>query len=208
MTGLVIDRCRRAATYAVLIALAVAYAASLAIFARTDRRPAGVPRADVQSPLPIPLSQPVRIGDGGCAGCRRSGWAAPAQDWAWTIDDVATLAFAAPTARGLEARELVFDIDAGAFLPRGARRTLRVSIGGEVVGEVQFAATDPMNVAFFSGGHFVHSLPVPGRLVTAGPSVLIEFHMASIGSPRQYYLAADRRELGVAVRSVSFGIAP
>jgi hypothetical protein len=47
---------------------------------------------------------------------------------------------------------IVFDIDAGAFVPRETRR------------------------------------------------------MPSIGSPRQHYLAADRRELGVAVRSVSFRI--
>lgn len=208
MTDLAADRRRRAATYVVLIALGVAYAASLAIFVRTDRRPPGVPRADVQPPPPIPLSEPVRIGYGGCGGCRRSGWAAPDQDWAWTIDDTATLAFSAPTAPGLEARELVFDIDAGAFLPRDARRTLRVSIGGEVVGVVQFLATDPMNIVFFSGGHFLHSFRVPGRLMTGGPSVLIELHMATIGSPRQHYLAADRRELGVAVRSVSFRIAP
>jgi hypothetical protein len=48
---------------------------------------------------------------------------------------------------------------------------------------------------------------VPGRLLTAAPMVLIELHMASIGTPRMYYLNSDRRELGVAVRSLSFRIA-
>lgn len=204
MTEIAADWRRRAATYVVLIALGVAYAASLAVFVRADRRPPGAPRGNVQRPPPIPLSEPVRIGDGGCGGCRRSGWAAPEQDWAWTIEDSATLMFATPNAPGLEARELVLDIDAGAFLPRDARRTLRVSIGGEVVGVVEFLATDPKNAALFAGGHFVHSFEVAGRLI--GPNVLIELYMPSIGSPRRYYLGADRRELGVAVRSVSLRI--
>jgi len=160
----------------------------------------------MQPPPPVALSEPVRIGYGGCGGCRRSGWAAPEQDWAWAIDDTATLAFSVPTAPGLGAHALVLDIDAGAFLPRDARRTLRVSIGGDVVGVAQFDAADPENAAFFTGGHFVHSFKVPGRLMTAGPSVLIALHMPSIGSPRRHYLGADRRELGVAVRSVSLRI--
>ena len=115
--------------------------------------------------------------------------------------------FAPPAVPGLDARELILDIDAAPFLIRGMRRTLRVSIGAEVVGEVQFLATDPMIPAFFTGGHLVNSFQVPGRLVTAAPTVLIELHMAPVGTPRMYYLNSDRRELGVAVRSVTFRIA-
>jgi hypothetical protein len=207
MTGLAVDRRRRAATYAVLIALGLAYAASLAIFVRADRGPAGTPRTDTLPPVEIALSVPIRVGSGGCRECRRSGWSRADRDWTWTIEDTATLIFLAPAAPGLDARELILDVDAGAFLPRKARRTLRVSINGEVVGEAQFLPTDPMNGAFFGGAHFIHSFQVPGRLVTAAPTVLIELHMPSIGSPRAHYLWADRRELGVAVRSVSFRIA-
>jgi hypothetical protein len=117
------------------------------------------------------------------------------------------LIYLVPTAPGLEARELVLDIDAGAFVPRNVRRTLRVSIGGEVVGEAEFLSTDRANGAFFGGEHFVHSFRVPGRLVTAGPTVLIELHMESVGSPRKHFVSPDRRELGVAVRSVSLRVA-
>jgi hypothetical protein len=207
MTGLVVDRRRRAATYAVLIALGLAYAASLAIFVRADRGLADMPAIDALPPVAITLSVPMRIDSGGCRECRRSGWSSADRDWTWTIKDTATLIFLAPAVPGLDARELILDVDAGAFLPRKARRTLRVSVNGEVVGEAEFLPTDPMNGAFFGGEHFVHSFRVPGRLVTAAPTVLIELHMASIGSPRTHYLMADRRELGVAVRSVSLRVA-
>jgi hypothetical protein len=206
MTGFAVDR-RRAATYVVLIALGVAYATSLAIFLRADRRPAGMPRADALPPVPIVLSVPMRVGDGGCGECRRSGWSVPERDWTWTTKETATLIFSAPTAQDLDARELTLDIDAAAFLPRAARRTLRVSIGGEGVGEVEFLPTDPMNDAFFTGGHSVHSFRVPGRLVTAGPTLPIELRMASVGSLRKYFMSPDPRELGVAVRSVSLRVA-
>jgi hypothetical protein len=204
MTGFVVDQRRRAAIWAVLIALGFVYAASLAVFVRADRSAAGPSRIYVQPPVPIILSAPVRIGYGGCGECRHSGWGAPVADWTWTIKDTATLIFAAPTAPGLDARGLVLEIDAGAFLPGDARRTLRVTIGGEVVGEEQLLASDPDNAAFFAGGHFFHSFPVPGKLVTSNPTVLIELHMASIGSPRDHEWSTDRRKLGVAVRSVAF----
>jgi hypothetical protein len=203
MTGFAVDRRRPAVTYAVLVALGLVYTASLAIFALADRRPAGV--TDALPPVPIALSVPMRVAYGGCKQCRRSGWGAVERDWTWTTGETATLIFAAPAVPGLDARELILDVDAVAFLGRTAR-TLRVSIGGEVVGEAQFPV-DPMNGAFFTGQHFVHSFQVPGRLLMAAPTVLIELHMASIGTPRMYYLNSDRRELGVAVRSVSFRIA-
>jgi hypothetical protein len=205
MTGIVADLRRHAPTYVVLIALGLFYAASLAIFVRSDRKAAGVSRANAHSLVPIVLSEPLRIGYFGCGECRRSGWAAPQADWTWTIKDTATLMFSPPAAPGLDARALVFAIDAAAFLPRDARRTLRVSIGGEVLGEVRFLAADPANRAFFSGEHFVHSFRVPARLLTARPAVEIELHMASVGSPRMYDWSTDRHELGVAVRSVAFG---
>jgi hypothetical protein len=166
-----------------------------------------VSRIDAQPTDPIVLSEPVPVGYYGCGGCRRSGWGAPRADWTWTIMDTATLTFAAPAAPGLAGRELVFEIDAAAFLPRDARRTLRVAVGGEVLGEVQFLAADPLNGAFFKGGHFMHSLRVPARRVTAGPTVEIELHMASVGSPRMYDWSTDRHALGVAVRSVAFRLA-
>jgi hypothetical protein len=206
MTALAADRRRRAATYVVLIALGVFYAASLAIFVRADHRAVGMPRADAP-PVPIVLSVPMGVGEGGCGECRRSGWAAPEQDSTWTTKETATLIFSAPTAPELDARELILDIDAAAFLPRGARRTLSVSIGGEIVGVAEFLPADPMNGAFCSGGHCVHSFRVPERLVRAGPTLRIELRMASIGSPRKHFLSPDPRELGVAVRSVSLRLA-
>jgi hypothetical protein len=207
MTAIAADRRRRAVTYVVLIALGVVYAASLAIFARAERRPAGMPRADTAPPVPIVLSVPMRVGEGGCGECRRSGWGAPAPDWTWTTKETATLIFSAPTAPELDMRELILDIDAVAFFPRALRRTLVVSIGGEVVGEAEFLPTDPMNGAFFAGGHSVHSFRLPGRLVTAAPTLLIELRMASAGSPRQHFISPDPHEFGVAVRSVSLRIA-
>jgi hypothetical protein len=201
MTGFSADWRRRAATYAVLFALGVLYAGSLAIFVRTDRRPPVVSRRDVGPPVPIALSVPMRIA--GCGECRRSGWSAPEADWTWTTNETATLVFSLPATPGLHGRELVFELDAGAFVIRDMRRTLRVSLNGEAVGEVQFRASDPINSAFFAGGHFVHSFQVPERLVTAASTLLIELHMVLIGSPRKYYLTTDRRQLGVAVRSVT-----
>ncbi len=206
MTSLAADRRRHLATWVVLVALGVLYAVSLAIFVRADHRAVGMPPAD--APLvPIVLSAPMQVGYGGCGGCRQSGWAAPGKDWTWTTKETATLIFSAPTAPELDARELILDVDAGAFLPRGARRTLRVSVDAEVVGRVDFLATDPMNDAFFGGGHFVHSFRVPGRLMTASPIFRIELRMPSIGSPRTLFLWPDRRELGIAVRSVSLRVA-
>jgi hypothetical protein len=207
MTAFAVDRGRRAATYAVLFALGVVYAGSLAIFVRTDRRPPVVSRRDVGPPVPIALSVPMRIG--GCGECRRSGWSAPEADWTWTTKETATVVVSRPAIPELHGREfvVVFEFDAGAFVIRDMRRTLRVSINGEAVGEVQFRASDPVNSAFFAGGHFVHSFQVPERLVTAAPTLLIELHMALIGSPRTYYLTTDRRQVGVAVRSVTLKIA-
>jgi hypothetical protein len=227
MSAIVLDRRRHAATYVVLVALGLFYAVSLAIFVRTDRSASTVLRVEGQPPVRLVLSQPVLIGYYGCGPCRRSGWSAPEADWSWTIADTATLIFAPPAvpgldtkgldakgldargldARGLEAQDLVLDIDAGAFLPRDMRRTLRVAVGGEPVGEVQFLPADPMNDAFFSGAHFVHSFRVPGRLMVAGPIVEIGLHMARVGPPRMHYWSTERRQIGVAVRSVSVRIA-
>jgi hypothetical protein len=207
MTAIVADRRRHAATYAVVTALGLFYAVSLAIFVRTDRSASTVLRVEAQPPVPLVLSQPVLIGYYGCGPCRRSGWSAPEADWTWTIADTATLIFAAPPVPRLEAQELVLDIDAGAFVPRDMRRTLRVSVGGEAVGEMQFLPTDPMNGAFFSGAHFVHSFRVPGRLMAAGPTVEIGLHMKRVGPPRMYIWSTEHRQIGVAVRSASIRIA-
>ena len=79
--------------------------------------------------------------------------------------DSATLMFAPPNAPGLEARELVLDIDAGAFLLRDTRRTLRVSIGGEVVGRSGIPRHRPQERRLVRRRPFCAFVPGAGRLI-------------------------------------------
>ena len=210
MSAIVLDRRRHAATYVVLVALGLFYAVSLAIFVRADRRASTVLRIDAQPPVPIVLSSRCRstvtgVGHADArAGPRRSGL--DLDDRRHRDVDLRAARRAGTRCAGADARLFRHRCrDPFSRATCDARCASRSA--AELVGEVQFLPTDPMNHAFFTGAHFVHSFRVPGRLMMAAPIVLIELHMAPVGPPRMHSWSTDRRQLGVAVRSVTVRIA-
>jgi len=139
------------------------------------------------------------VGANACRPCLSRDWYPPEGNWAWAKRDGAEIIV--PRPQSAQGRRVLV-LDAGGFLsPAVPARTIAVEVNGRPLGEDRL--DDKRNQAFFDGAPYRHEFPLPPDIPDTDGTWTVKVKTDPPDRPSNYG-SADWRELGVALRSLSF----